>query len=73
MTQGSHMSCSYSNIVMVKYDSFGNKFHLGRRVRKRFRNDIFVLRENGIASLPLYSSYINSLNNFTIEITSDAR
>ena len=58
---------------MAKYDSFGNKFHLGRRVRKRFRNDIFVLWENGIASLPLYSSYINSLNNFTIEITSDAR
>ena len=41
--QGPHMSCSYANIAMAKYDSLANKFHLRPRVWKRFRDDIFVL------------------------------
>ena len=70
------MSCSYANIAMAKYDSLANKFHLRPRVWKRFRDDIFVLWEHGIASLPLFLSYLNSMDktgkiNFTMEIAGD--
>ena len=49
--QGPHMSCSYADIVMAKYDSLANKFHLKPSVWKRFRDDVFVLWEHGPASL----------------------
>ena len=40
--QGPHMSYSYADIAMAKYDSLANKFHLRLRVWKRFRDNIFV-------------------------------
>ena len=42
-TQGRHMSCSYADITMAKYDSLANKFHLKPSIWKRFRDDVFVL------------------------------
>ena len=60
--QGPYMSCSYVDIAMVKYDSLANKFHLRPRFWKRFRDDVFVLWEHDIASLPLFFSYLNSMN-----------
>ena len=52
--QGLHMSCSYADIAMAKYDSLANKFHLKPSVWKRFKDDIFVLWEHGSASLSLF-------------------
>ena len=74
--QGPHMSCSNANIAMAKYDSLANKFHSGLRVWKRFRDNIFVLWEHDIGSVPLLLSYLNSIDktgkiNFTREIASD--
>ena len=71
-----HMSCSYADIAMVEYDSLANKFHLRPRVWKIFRDDIFVLWEHSIASLPLLLRYLNSMDktgkvNLSMEIASD--
>ena len=41
--QGPHMSSSYADIAIAKYDSLANNFHLKPSVWKRFRNNIFVL------------------------------
>ena len=67
------MSSSYANIAMANYDSLANKFHVRPRVWRRLRDNIFVLWEHSIASLPLFLSYLNSLDktskiNFTMEI-----
>ena len=53
MAQGPHMSCSYANIAMTKYDSLAKKFHLRCRIWERFRDNIFILWE----LLLLLSSY----------------
>ena len=71
--QGSHMSCSYADIAMAKYDSLANKFHLKPSVWKRFRDDVFVLREHGTASLSSFLDYLNTMDKtgkikFTMEI-----
>ena len=61
----------------LKYDSLASKFHFLRpRVWKRFRDDIFIIWEHGIASLPLFSRNLNSMDktgkiNFTSETDSD--
>ena len=60
--QGSHMSCSYADIAMAKYDSLANKFHLKPSVWKRFRDDVFVLREHGTASVSTFLDYLNTMN-----------
>ena len=74
--QGSHKFCSYADIAMAKYDSLASKFNLRPRIWKRFRDDIFVLWEHGIACLPLFLEYLNSIDktdkiNFAMEIVSD--
>ena len=61
---------------MTKYESLANKFHLRPRVWKRFRDDIFVFWEHGIASLHLFLGHLNSMDkagkiNFTIETACD--
>ena len=69
-----HMSCSYADIAMAKYDSLANSFHLKPSVWKRFRDDVFVLWEHGTASLSSFLDYLNTLDktkikfNFTMEI-----
>ena len=76
MAQGPQMFFSYANIAMAKCNSLANKFLLRPRIWKRLRDNIFVLWEHGIASLPLFLSYLNSVDktgkiNFTMEIASD--
>ena len=71
--QGPHMSCSYADIAMAKYDSLANKFHLKPSVWKRFRDDVFVLWEHGTASLTSFLDYLNTVDKtgkikFTMEI-----
>ena len=70
---GPHMSCSYADIVMAKYDSLTNNFHLKPSVWKRFRDDIFVLCEDGTVSLFSFLDYLNSVDKtskikFTMKI-----
>ena len=74
--QGPHMSCSYADIAMAKYDSLANNFHLKPSVWKRFRDDIFVLWEHGTASLFSFLDYLNTMNKtgkikFNMEIADD--
>ena len=74
--QGPHMSCSYADIAMAKYDSLANNFHLKPSVWKRFRDDIFVLWEHGTASLFSFLDYLNTMDKtgkikFTMEIAGD--
>ena len=74
--QGPHMSCSYADIAMAKYDYLANNFHLKPNVWKRFRDLIFVLWEYGTASLFFFLDYLNTMDKtgklkFTMEIASD--
>ena len=75
-TQGPHMSCSYADIAMAKYDSLANKFHLKPNLWKRFRDDAFVLWEHGTASLSSFLDYLITTDKtgkikFTMEIAGD--
>ena len=61
---------------MAKYDSLANKFHLRHRVCERFRENILVLWEHGIASHVLFLRYLNTMDqtgriNSTMEFESD--
>ena len=38
--QGPHMTCSYSDIVMSKFDTAVLRYHFQPTLSKRFRNDI---------------------------------
>ena len=74
--QGPHMSCSYADIAMAKYDSLANNFHLKPSVWKRFRDDIFVLWEHGSASHSSFLDYLNTMDKagkitFTMETDGD--
>ena len=71
-----HMSCSYADIAMAKYDFFANKFYLKPSVWKRFRDDVFVLWEHGTTSLSSFLDYFNTMDKtgkikFTMEIAGD--
>ena len=74
--QGPHVSCSYADIAMAKNDFLASNFHLKPSVWKRVRDDTFVLREHGIASLFSVLDYLNTMDKtgkikFTIEIAGD--
>ena len=74
--QGPHISFSYADIAMAKYDSLANKFHLKPSVWKRFRNHIFALWKHGTASLSSFLDYLNTMDKtgkikFTLEIAGD--
>ena len=60
--QGLHMSCSYADIAMAKYDSLANNFHVKPSVWKRFRDDIFVLWEHVTTSLFSFLDYLNTMD-----------
>ena len=60
--QSPHMSCSYADIAMAKYDSLANDFHLKPKIWKRFRDDIFTLWEHGLASLPTFLEHLNTMD-----------
>ena len=60
--QGPHMSCSYADIVMAKYDFLVNQLHLKPKIWKRFRDDIFTLWEHGVDTLPSFLDYLNGMD-----------
>ena len=61
--QGLHMSCSYADIAMAKYDFLANQVHLKPKIWKRFRDDIFTLWEHGVETL---TSFLDNLNGMDI-------
>ena len=74
--QGAHMSCSYGDIAMAKYDFLANEFHLKPKIWKRFRDDIFTLWEHGVDTLPSFLDYLNGIDTtgeikFIMEIASE--
>ena len=74
--QGPHMSCSYADIAMAKYDSLANDFHLKPKIWKRFRDDIFTLWEHDLASLPTFLEHLNKMDKtgkikFTMEVAGE--
>ena len=74
--QRPHMSCSYADIAMAKYDSLANEFHLKLKIWKRFRDDIFTLWEHGIDTLPSFLNCLNGIDStgkikFTMEIAGE--
>ena len=68
MAQGPHMSCSYVDIAIAKYDFLANKFYLTPFLWKRFRGNVFLLLEHGMASFPLFLDYLNSMDK-TVKAT----
>ena len=74
--QDHHISCSYTDIAMVKYHCLAISFHLNPSVWKRFRDDVFVLWEYGTASLFSFLDYLNTMDKtgkikFTMEVAGD--
>ena len=74
--QWHHMSCSYADIAMAKYDFLANQFHLKPKIWKRFKDDIFTLWEHGVDTLPSFFDYLNGVDTtgkikFTKEIASE--
>ena len=74
--QWPHMSCSYADITMAKYDFLANQFHLKPKIWKRFKDDIFTLWEHGVDTLPFFFDYLNGVDTtgkikFTKEIASE--
>ena len=45
--QGPHISCSYSDLAMYSYDLKDLSYVPAVKCWKRFRNDVFVLRNSG--------------------------
>ena len=71
-TQGSHMTCSYADITMAKYDYLVSRFHIRPSIWKRFKNDEFALLKHGIVSASLSKFYgwnikIKSTINFATD------
>ena len=71
-----HISCSYADIAMAKYDFLANQFHLKPKIWKRFRNDIFTLWEHRVDTLPSFLDYLNGMDTpskmkFTMETSSE--
>ena len=49
--QGPHMSCSYSDIAMSKFDTAALRYHFQSTLWKRFRDDILVIWTHGTDTL----------------------
>ena len=60
--QGPHMSCSYADIAMAKYDFLTNEFYMKRKIWKRFRDDSFTLWEHVADTLPSFLDYLNGMD-----------
>ena len=74
--QGPHMSCSYSDIAMAKYDQKAMSYNLKPNIWKRFRDDVFVIWAHGSNTLPSFLEYLNCIDEtgkiqFTMEVNND--
>ena len=59
---GPHMSCSYSDIAMYKFDLKGLNYKAGLLRWKRFRDDVFVLWNQSLEELNKFFDFMNSID-----------
>ena len=68
------MSCSYAHISMAYNDCKALSYPLSHTTWKRFRDDIFVVREHGTDALLSFLDYLNNVDEarkttVTIQVT----
>ena len=76
MDQGSHMSCSYSDIAMAIFDNRAENYFLKPTVWKSFRDGVFTVWTHGIEHLPNFLEFLNGIDKtgkikFTMQIADD--
>ena len=57
------MSCSYSDIAMVRHDSKALMYDFLPKVWKRFRDDVFVVWTHDTTKLPSFLDYLNNIDD----------
>ena len=71
--QGPHMSCSYSDIAMSKFDTAALQYHFQPTLWKRFRDDILTIWIHGSDTLESFLDYLNQIDStgkikFTMQV-----
>ena len=71
--QGPHMSCSYSDIAMSKFDTAALQYHFQPTLWKRFRDDILTIWTHGSDTLESFLDYLNQIDStgkikFTMQV-----
>ena len=61
--QGPHMSCSYSDIAMSKFDTAALPYHLQPTLWTRFRDYILTIWTHGSDTLESFLYYVNQIDS----------
>ena len=74
--QGSHISCSYSDIAIQYFDVKALEYTPATICWKRFRDDIFIVWSHSIDELDIFFDYMNKVDptrkiQFTMEVATD--
>ena len=75
--QGSHMSCSYSDIAIQYFDIKALEFNPPVICWKRFKDDIFVVWPHTLEELQVFFNYMNNIDQskkiqFTMVVAKDS-
>ena len=63
VAQTPHMSCSYSDIAMSKFDTAALQYHFQPTLWKRFRDDILTIWTHGSDTLESFLDYLNQIDS----------
>ena len=71
--QGPHMSFSYRDIAMSKFDTAALQYHFQPTLWKRFRDDILTICTHGTDTLEPFLDYLNQIDSagqikFTMQV-----
>ena len=71
--QGLHMSYSYSDIAVSKFDTAALQYHFQPTLWKRFRDDILTIWTHGSDTLESFLDYLNQIDStgkikFTMQV-----
>ena len=74
--QGTHLSCSYSDIAIQYFDVRALEYTPAAIYWKRFKDEIFIVSPHSIDELYIFFDYMNKLDptkkiQFTIEVATD--
>ena len=74
---GTHMSCSYSDIAMCRFDVNALTYSPGVKCWKRFRNDIFCLWNHSLEELLKLFEFMNNVDKtgkikFTMSVANES-
>ena len=61
--QGPHMSCSYSDFAMSKFDTAVLQYHFQPTLWKRFRDNNLIIWTHGSDTLELILDYLNQIDS----------